>query len=756
MEKILKYIMPALCFSVLFAHGQVPSSRVQPISDIFESSSKKGWLEFKTDANINQSNLFINYKSAFGLGADDEMKLSKTNTDEVGQKHYRFNQFYKGFKVYGAEMIVHSNSGGKLISANGKIIEGLNKPVTNNFSESALLEVAKKATGAKSFLWEDARAEEELKAKKKSSAATYFPKGDLIWVKPDGSKSDDAINFQLCYKFDIATDSTGQSKTVFVSTETGRIIKELTLELNCFTIYNNTIFNGQKKILTSWDSGNSYYFLQNDCSYNPLIHVMDAGYSQTQNYLTEITSTNNVFTDSNSMVGVQVFWDLHQTQRYYSLEHNRDSYDNSGADIDSHFNVLFNSNGTLYASNAQWNPSLEVFRFGYGPSGSIKADDYVTLDIVSHEFTHAVTQYSAGLEYAGESGALNESFSDIFGEIIENYVTGTNDWLCGAQIGALRSFANPDLFFQPRSYYDTLWAVTNCGTPDGSNDYCGVHTNSGVQNMMFYLLCMGGSGTNYSGNVYNVQGIGINDASAIAYRALTVYLTATSNHYDSREAWIKSANDLFGSCSNQSIQTAKAWYAVAVGHSLSDYNIVNCGFLPPIGSIWDVEYNAINSIVASPSHCNNVIMSSNVAVYYDAYKFVQLLPGFHAQAGSHFNARIDNCAVTNYKVAWHEDSEQVTEAESALRETNNNELSIQATPNPFNDEINVQLTLNSGAEATIQVVDMLGKITNVPSLTDNFEQGINHLKLNTAELGKGIYLLVVKSNNKTQTIKVVK
>ena len=110
----------------------------------------------------------------------------------------------------------------------------------------------------------------------------------------------------------------------------------------------------------------------------------------------------------------------------------------------------------------------------------------VSLDICGHEITHGVTTYSANLTYSYESGALNESFSDIFGECIENTASGSNDWMMGCDIGvsgcgAFRNMANPNQFGDPDTYKGTYWYT-------GTGDNGGVHYNSGVQNKWFYVL----------------------------------------------------------------------------------------------------------------------------------------------------------------------------------------------------------------------------------------------------------------------------
>jgi len=208
-----------------------------------------------------------------------------------------------------------------------------------------------------------------------------------------------------------------------------------------------------------------------------------------------------------------------------------------------------------------------------GGNTSSATDDWNTLDIVAHELTHGVTSTSAGLVYQSESGALNESFSDIFGAAVERYVelsapgTYTLDWLMGEDRsgGAIRSLSNPNLYNDPDTYNGTHYRATVGCTPSSSNDYCGVHTNSGVQNFWFYLLVSGGSGTNDNGQAYSVSGLGWTRASRIAYRNLTVYLTSSSTFNDARNGAIQAAADLYGNGSNEMTQVANAWHAVGVG-----------------------------------------------------------------------------------------------------------------------------------------------------------------------------------------------
>ncbi|MBL1208153.1 MAG: hypothetical protein D8M58_22335, partial [Calditrichaeota bacterium] len=282
----------------------------------------------------------------------------------------------------------------------------------------------------------------------------------------------------------------------------------------------------------------------------------------TENYSQAIDIVDNDlnFNSNRAKAAVSIHWAAEQTYDYFLNFHGRDSYDNNGSQILAYAHAL---DGWF---NAQW--LGDKMRFGDGTNNSAPL---VSMDIVSHEYTHGVTGTSAGLIYQNESGALNESFSDIFGQSVEITVLGTDhnpEWLIAEEVDAFRSMKNPNIFGDPDTYHGNGW---NFGTSDNG----GVHTNSGVQNKWFYLLTQGGGGTNDNGDVYSVAGIGLTKAAEIAYRNLTVYLTPSSNYSDARLGAINSAVDLFGQGSNEYNAVLDAWNAVGVYYPTLTPSIVS-------------------------------------------------------------------------------------------------------------------------------------------------------------------------------------
>lgn len=273
---------------------------------------------------------------------------------------------------------------------------------------------------------------------------------------------------------------------------------------------------------------------------------------------------------------------------YFQSKFSRNSYDNAGAAIYSfvHFNAGFD--------NAYWNGTCMTFGDGGNAFSPLSC-----LDVFGHEFGHAVVGNNGGggLNYQSESGALNESFADIFGTCLEFYAKpSTANWTIGEDITLLspyylRSLSNPNqgLAPTPDTYNGVLWADIN----NLESDHGGVHTNSGVMNYWFYLLCQGGSGTNDIGSSYSVSGIGMAKAEQITYRNLIYYLTPTATYYDAMMGSIQATEDLYGAGSTEYWAVKDAWYAVGLGNTSANVYCDGTTFLESeSGSVTDGSGNS--------------------------------------------------------------------------------------------------------------------------------------------------------------------
>ncbi len=212
------------------------------------------------------------------------------------------------------------------------------------------------------------------------------------------------------------------------------------------------------------------------------------------------------------------------TYDFYFKGFQRDSFDGQGTPLRSYVHFF----DALICPNAFWNGSVMTY-----------CSTFPHDDVAGHEITHGVTEFSANLVYAYQPGALNESFSDIFGETIDLLNDSENEpdsrWLIGEGItglGPIRDMSDPTAFGDPD-------ATTSPNYTCAAGDNGGVHSNSGVPNKLYYLLADGGTH-----NGVTVQGLGLAKAAAIEFRALSRYLGRFSDFGDDAEALLASCRDL--------------------------------------------------------------------------------------------------------------------------------------------------------------------------------------------------------------------
>ena len=288
--------------------------------------------------------------------------------------------------------------------------------------------------------------------------------------------------------------------------------------------------------------------------------------SNSGNWTTSGNSGSYVVNNNNP--ALDVHWGMQKTYDFYLNVFNRNSYDGNGSVIKNYINPPnYQLQNNRSPNNAGARPSPYNFMM-YGMGDGNSMNPVVGLDVAGHEFTHLVVNNNGngGLVYQGESGALNESFADIFGTSVEFFAGLNADWLIGEDVTVqspfLRSMSNPNATQNPDTYNGLHWTNPN----NIQFDNGGVHINSGVQNFWFYLLSQGGSGTNDLNNLYTVTGIGINKARQIAYRNLVTYLSSNATYMDSFYGSLQAAQDLYGANSTEFNAVRQAWYAVGIGN----------------------------------------------------------------------------------------------------------------------------------------------------------------------------------------------
>ncbi|WP_413469211.1 M4 family metallopeptidase [Rossellomorea aquimaris] len=472
-------------------------------------------------------------------------KVVEKQKDDLGFTYLRIQQVYKGTPVYGSVLTAHVNKEGVLTALSGA-------PAAN-LGEKQNLKQTKKLSKKEAV----STAEKDLiKAVGSQPDYEYAPKSDSVIYVKDGE-----AHYAYLVNYNFLAPEPG-NWNYFVDAVTGDILGKVN-EIHeagkgagkpgggggaaggTDTVGSGKGVLGDTKSLNTYLSSSTYY-LQDRTRGNG-IFTYDAS-NRTRLPGSLWADSDNVFNASYDAAAVDAHYYAGTTYDYYKNTHNRNSYDGNGAALKSTVHYGRNYN------NAFWNGQQMVYGDG---DGSTFVSLSGGLDVIAHELTHAVTDTTADLIYQNESGAINESMSDIFGTLVEFDANNNPDWEIGEDIytpnksgDALRSMSDPAKYGDPDHY-----SVRYTGTQDNG----GVHINSGIGNKAAYLLSQGG--THYG---VKVTGIGTAKTGKIYYRALTQYLTPTSNFSQLRSAAVQAATDLYGAGSAEVASVNAAYNAVGV------------------------------------------------------------------------------------------------------------------------------------------------------------------------------------------------
>ncbi len=474
----------------------------------------------------------------------NEFKLESTKKDDLGMTHVRYEQVYKGLEVWGNEVYVHFDKQGNISSLTGRFeptplsIQDISGKI--NSSDAVNIAV------------------NELKARMTVSGLSDQIQNLLKYHGPSARKIIWYDHQQIPHLAWFAEVRSGLSQDwyYFIDAQDGTILNFYNNV--CFdgaTTGSGTDLNGVNRTFGTYQIGSNYYMIdasepmfntgQSQMPSNPVgaivcLDLRNTDLTSNAQYY-YVTSTNNQWSDATS---ISANYNAITTYNYYRTTYNRNSIDNKGMTIYSIIHVTENGQPM---ENAFWSGTVMC----YGDGGTYFKPLAGGLDVAAHEMTHGVTQNTSNLEYQDQSGALNESMSDVFGKLVD-----TTTWQIGPTVvkdlttfpsGALRDMSNPHNGGNPG---DPCWQPANMSEyVNTTDDNGGVHVNSGIPNYAFYFVA---------------SSIGRPSAGKIWYRAETVYLTHTSQFIDERIATEKAATDLFGSTSNELNAVKKAWDNVGV------------------------------------------------------------------------------------------------------------------------------------------------------------------------------------------------
>lgn len=511
-----------LCANVISGLAQYPN--VQPLIQAFE------------DNTVPRFEVFEKQKEVLGLTEGTTMKRTRSYTDKRGVHHDRYHRYYKNRKVIGSGVVVHSK---------GEYVNNVSGNWQPRYEESDEREILSRTEAEKiARLMMINSLEEKQKTTGRMAVHPVTEKTDLCYINENFP--DKTGDFVLAYEIiqSVSVWKMPYRMAHYIHAVTGVPIASVDKILE-HKARGNGLTNYYGPVTFDHDSVAPQEFHLRDFSRGDGIFVRN---SKTVEGYTNTTSEWN-YSDQNDKAAIDV---LYGAQHFYDLLKDRFQYnslDNQG------FALIGNVNNVLL-NNAYWDGTSTTY--GAGDCHNYKS--FTSLDVVGHEFAHGLTEFSSNLVYMGESGAINESISDIFGKALEFYTQPSHfSWIMGHKVPRLgtspfRSMSNPNSRDQPDYYKGNYW----------SNFIYDVHTNSGVMNYWFYLLVKGGSGINERSVVYQVKPIGMDKALDIVFLLNTAYLTETSTYPELYEYSKILAEELYGAESDELKSVLEAWKAVGL------------------------------------------------------------------------------------------------------------------------------------------------------------------------------------------------
>ncbi|ARF64950.1 MULTISPECIES: M4 family metallopeptidase [Streptomyces] len=501
---------------------------------------------------------------ALGLGTKEGLVVKNVVKDNDGTLHTRYERTYAGLPVLGGDLVVHTAPASK---ASGTVATTFNTKhhIRVTSTTATLTKAQAEAKALKTARALDARQPAAESARKVLWAGSGTPR--LAWETVIGGLQDDGTPSRLHV---ISDADTGKEITRYQDIKTGT---------------GNTQYSGSVTLDTT-RSGSTYQLTDTTRGSHKTYSLNNA----TSGTGTLMTDADDVWgTGSGSQTqtaGADAAYGAQKTWDFFKNTLGRSGIRNDG--VAAYSRVHY---GSAYA-NAYWDDSCFCMTYGDG-SGNTHA--LTSLDIAAHEMGHGVTSNTAGLTYSGESGGLNEATSDIFGAGVEFYAdnsTDVGDYLVGEKVD-INSNGSPLRYMDKPSKDGN--SVDSWYSGLGNLD---VHYSSGPANHMFYLLSEGSGSKTINGVTYNsptadsvaVTGIGRDAALKIWYKALTTYMTSSTNYAGARTAALNAASALYG--------TNSAQYA-AVGNAFAGIN-VGSHITPPTSGVTVTNPGSQASAVGTP------------------------------------------------------------------------------------------------------------------------------------------------------------
>ncbi|MFE0451477.1 M4 family metallopeptidase [Streptomyces sp. NPDC058914] len=500
----------------------------------------------------NAASALAEHAATLGLTSAQGTSVRDVIVDKDGTQHVRYDRTYHRLPVLGGDFVVHLAPDGTYRSANRATRSEISLPtVTPALSAPKAADVAANALRAvhlgetlKKITAKPRLVVDALHGAPRLAWQTNVAALDSLGNPVARAVLTDARTGAQIDAWDTLETATGDGTSLYG----GTVPLETTLSGSTYQLKDPTRGN----TYTGDAAGKTDLCIFGIC----VSRAPSTVFTDADNHWGTGTTADRSTVAVDAQYGTDVTWD------YYKNVHGRNGIANDGKG--SYNRVHY---GNRY-NNAFWDDSC--FCMTYGDGDGTQLGPLVSLDVAGHEMTHGVTSKTANLTYSGESGGLNEATSDIFGTLVEfhaNNASDAGDYLIGEKI--VRSgFGRDALRYMDKPSKDGNSADYWSSSVGGLD----VHYSSGVANHFAYLLAEGSGTRTVNGVTYNspthdgstVTGIGREKLGRIWYRALTVYMTSSTNYAGARTATLDAARDLYGAGSAEYDAVAAAWSAVNV------------------------------------------------------------------------------------------------------------------------------------------------------------------------------------------------
>ncbi|MGO4258888.1 M4 family metallopeptidase [Marmoricola sp. RAF53] len=478
----------------------------------------------------------------------DHQSLVATGTlvDPDGTAHVRLHRTYRGLEVVGGDLVVHTSR--------SDAWKGTSQTLASDLALATTPAVARTTAETRALV--PSAVTRKIRGQRAEGAALVV----------DATAAQPRLAWRVLSS-GVQSDGTPSRLASYVDARTGALIRTeqeiQTADGSGQSLYGGTVplqltLSGSTYQLKDATRGGTYTTDMGNAQDSQLCSLLGFGCKTG----TLFTSPDNLFgngtTSSRESAAVDAQYGTNMTWDFYKTTFGRNGIFGNGT---GSYNRVHYGSGY---NNAFWDGT----KMTYGDGDGTNYGPLTSLDVAGHEMSHGVTENTAGLSYSGESGGLNESTSDIFGTMVEFFAGNASDpgdYLIGEQFDKKKH-----LGFRRMDNPAADGSSVNCWSSSAKN--LDVHYSSGIGNHFFYLLSEGSGAKTLNGVAYNsptcngstVTGIGRDAAARIWYRALTVYMTSSTNYSGARTATLNAARDLYGATSAQSSAVASAWSAVSV------------------------------------------------------------------------------------------------------------------------------------------------------------------------------------------------